>query len=259
MSASRQLFVFYVRVRSQNSFPFCLHMTSKPGFNVPKHCVVTGGSGFVGQRLVEMLVERGASRVVSFDKMPKPKGASDSPKIVYVEGDLTKPDDVFNAFAGCDCAFHIAALVGPYFPSEAYVKVNYEGTLNVLNACKKHGIKKLVMSSSPSTRFPYPDPNVEGLTEEELFTKVETLRTCTVSNISNSSKTEWRRFYTSIFATICRNKSDGRESCSRRLRKRRLAHHCSCTASSVRPQGSIVPAQLVRNCSIRKAQNLWRW
>ncbi len=65
-------------------------MTSKPGFNIPKQCVVTGGSGFVGQRLVEMLVERGATRVVSFDKMPKPKGASDSPTIIYVEGDLTE-------------------------------------------------------------------------------------------------------------------------------------------------------------------------
>ena len=46
-----------------------------PGFrNIPLRCLVTGGSGFVGQRLVEMLVERGAKRVVSFDIAPKPKG-----------------------------------------------------------------------------------------------------------------------------------------------------------------------------------------
>jgi FlaA1/EpsC-like NDP-sugar epimerase len=37
----------------------------------PKKCMVTGGTGFVGQRLVEMLVERGADRVVSFDIVPK--------------------------------------------------------------------------------------------------------------------------------------------------------------------------------------------
>ena len=37
----------------------------------PKRCMVTGGTGFVGQRLVEMLVERGAERVVSFDIVPK--------------------------------------------------------------------------------------------------------------------------------------------------------------------------------------------
>jgi nucleoside-diphosphate-sugar epimerase len=39
---------------------------------VPKHCVVTGGTGFVGQRLCEMLLERGAERVVSFDIVPLP-------------------------------------------------------------------------------------------------------------------------------------------------------------------------------------------
>lgn len=50
--------------------------SNNPGFNVPRRCLVTGGSGFVGQRLVEMLVERGSTRVVSFDIAPKPKGVS---------------------------------------------------------------------------------------------------------------------------------------------------------------------------------------
>jgi nucleoside-diphosphate-sugar epimerase len=129
---------------------------------------VTGGSGFVGQRLVEMLVERGCQRVVSFDIAPTPKDASTDPKIEYVQADLTKYQDVEKAAKGVDCVFHIAALVGPYHPKENYVKVNYEGTLNVLNACKKLGIKRIVMSSSPSTRFPYPDPNINGYTEDQL-------------------------------------------------------------------------------------------
>jgi nucleoside-diphosphate-sugar epimerase len=43
--------------------------------------------------------------------------------------------------------------------------------LNVLNACKKLNIKRIVMSSSPSTRFPYPDPNITNLTEDELRIK----------------------------------------------------------------------------------------
>jgi nucleoside-diphosphate-sugar epimerase len=143
---------------------------SKPGFdNIPAACCVTGGSGFVGQRLVEMLVERGCKRVVSFDISPKPKGAMENPKIEYVQGDLTNYEHVKNACKGVECVFHIAALVGPYHAQEAYVKVNYGGTLNVLNVCKSLGIKKLVMSSSPSTRFPYPDANVNGYTEEKLF------------------------------------------------------------------------------------------
>lgn len=148
-------------------------MTQKklsPGFaNIPAACCVTGGSGFVGQRLVEMLVERGCKRVVSFDISPKPKNAMESKEIEYVQGDLTNPEVVKTALKGVDCVFHIAALVGPYHAQAAYVKVNYEGTINVLSACKSLGIKKIVMSSSPSTRFPYPDANVDGYTEEKLI------------------------------------------------------------------------------------------
>ena len=144
--------------------------TLLPGFcKIPSKCLVTGGSGFVGQRLVEMLVERGATRVVSFDISPRPKDGMESLKIQYVQGDLTKPADVFSAAEGVDCVFHIAALVGPYHHKDAYVKVNLEGTRNVLDACKHWGITKIVMSSSPSTRFPYPDPNIDGLTEDDLM------------------------------------------------------------------------------------------
>ncbi len=144
-------------------------MGDRPGFDdVPRTCVVTGGSGFVGQRLVEMLVERGAQRVVSFDRDPRPADASEDPRIEYVQGDVTRPQDVLDACEGTECCFHIAALVGPYHQEDAYERVNYQGTLNVLEACRTHGVRKLVMSSSPSTRFPYPDPNVRNLTEDDL-------------------------------------------------------------------------------------------
>ena len=109
------------------------------------------------------LVERGCPCVVSFDISPKPHDAQIRNEIIYIQGDITKQDDVDNTCAGADCIFHIAALVGPYFNDEAYIKVNFEGTQNIINSCKKHNIKRLVMSSSPSTRFPYPDPNIEGL------------------------------------------------------------------------------------------------
>ena len=71
---------------------------------VPARCVVTGGSGFVGQRLVEMLVERGAERVVSFDIAPTPRDALDDPRVVYQRGDLTKLDDVLKA---CEARAHL--------------------------------------------------------------------------------------------------------------------------------------------------------
>ena len=133
---------------------------------VPKVCVVTGGSGCVGQRLVEMLVERGAERVVSLDIAPKPPGAWDDKRIEYVLGDLRDPAAVAEACKGAGCVWHNGAAVGPYHPEELYDAVNHIGSVNVVEACRKHGVPKIVMSSSPSTRFDGSD--VDGLTEAEM-------------------------------------------------------------------------------------------
>eukprot|EP00468_Gymnochlora_sp_CCMP2014_P013159 CAMPEP_0167756592 /NCGR_PEP_ID=MMETSP0110_2-20121227/9471_1 /TAXON_ID=629695 /ORGANISM="Gymnochlora sp., Strain CCMP2014" /LENGTH=364 /DNA_ID=CAMNT_0007642719 /DNA_START=20 /DNA_END=1114 /DNA_ORIENTATION=+ len=132
-----------------------------------KACV-TGGSGFVGQRLVEMLIERGAEKVVSFDIRGKPADGLDSKRVEFVQGDLTKYEDVERAFSGVDVIFHIAAVVGPYYPHGLYEKVNYLGTVHVVKACKKLGIKKIVMSSSPSTRFDPLNLDIIGKTVDEL-------------------------------------------------------------------------------------------
>jgi len=133
---------------------------------VPKVCVVTGGTGFVGMRLVEMLIERGAKKVLSFDIVPPPPTAWKHPNIEYMIGDITDYNAIKEACKGADCVWHNAGAVGPFHPKELYFKVNYEGTINVINACKECGIKKIVMSSSPSTRFTGVD--VDGLTEEQM-------------------------------------------------------------------------------------------
>ena len=92
------------------------------------NCVVTGGSGLVGRRLVEMLLERGARRVVSFDIAAAPADAVQDKRCVYVQGDLTDADDVRRACAGgVDCVWHIGALVGPYHDFDKYYEVNYKG------------------------------------------------------------------------------------------------------------------------------------
>ena len=91
--------------------------------SVPRVCVVTGGTGFVGQRLVEMLVERGAERVVSFDVVPKPAGAWDHPSIEWVVGDITDAAAVSAAVEGADCVWHNAAAVGPFHPKALYEQV----------------------------------------------------------------------------------------------------------------------------------------
>jgi len=62
--------------------------------------------------------------------------------------------------------WHNAAAVGPFHPRELYFKVNHEGTLNVIRACRAAKVPKVVMSSSPSTRFDGSD--VDGLTEAQM-------------------------------------------------------------------------------------------
>ena len=135
---------------------------------VPAICAVTGGTGFVGARLVEMLVERGAKIVRCLDIVPPPASAWRDPRIEYVVGDICDPAAVDRLVSGVDCVWHNAAAVGPFHPRELYFRVNHQGTLNVLRACREAGVRKVVMSSSPSTRFDGSD--VDGLTEAEMPT-----------------------------------------------------------------------------------------
>jgi len=81
-------------------------------------------------------------------------------------GDLCDAQAVEDALQGADCVWHNGACVGPYHPNELYDRVNVGGTANVIEACRKHGVRKLVFSTSPSTRFDGND--VDGLTEDEM-------------------------------------------------------------------------------------------
>jgi len=128
--------------------------------------VVTGGSGLCGRRLVEMLAERKAGLVVSVDIAAPPADALKAHNVEYVQADIADVEALKAAFKGAQCVFHIAALVGPFFPDAKYWQVNYQGTLNVIEACKAVGVPKIVMSSSPSTRLDGSD--VVNLSEDEM-------------------------------------------------------------------------------------------
>lgn len=155
-----------------------------PGFETAEagcHALVTGSSGFAGCRLVEMLLERGAKTVIAFDIVApnavQQKRFEDVQKktggriivLSQTEGDLCSDDAVDAAFKKVpklDIVFHVAALVGPFHNKELYYEVNYRGTLRIIEGCKKYNVKKLVYSSSPSTRFTGDD--VKGLSEDDM-------------------------------------------------------------------------------------------
>ena len=133
---------------------------------VPAVCVVTGGTGFVGSRLVEMLVERGAKTVRVLDVVPPGPLCWKDPRIEYTVGSICDAELVAKVVDGADCVWHMAAAVGPFHPKQLYRQVNYEGTVTVVTACRAKGVHKIVMSSSPSTRFDGSD--VDGLTEAQM-------------------------------------------------------------------------------------------
>ena len=152
--------------RSPHLSPLQLKSSARKFAPVPAVCAVTGGTGFVGARLVEVLIERGAKEVRVLDVVPPPMHSWTDPRITYEVGSICDPAAVKRLVSGADCVWHNAAAVGPFHPKVLYNQVNYEGTLRIIEACKAAGVRKIVMSSSPSTRFDGSD--VDGLTEDEM-------------------------------------------------------------------------------------------
>ncbi len=170
--------------------------------DAPKTCVVTGGSGLVGYRLTSMLIQRGAQKVVSLDvRLPSQEQIDghkallgpNASKIEYVAGDICDLEAMKAACKGADCVFHVAALVGPYYPIPLYDKVNNQGARVVIDACKAMKVPKLVMTSSPSTRMrgediydlredQLPDPKTFQHLQEYARTKALGERACLDAN-----------------------------------------------------------------------------
>ena len=126
--------------------------------------LVTGGGGFLGQALCRGLVERGVE-VTSFNRGHYPE--LDALGVRQVRGDLVDGDAVMAASRGVDAIFHNAAKAGAWGDYESYHRANVMGTQNVLEACRAHGIGRLVYTSTPSVTHRKTHP-VEGGTAETV-------------------------------------------------------------------------------------------
>lgn len=120
--------------------------------------LVTGGGGFLGQALCRGLRERG-HEVISFNRGTYP--ALDALGVTQVQGDLAERDAVIAATRGCAAVFHNAAKAGVWGAYADYHRANVLGTAHVIDACRAHGIGKLVYTSSPSVTHRATHP-VEG-------------------------------------------------------------------------------------------------
>jgi len=109
--------------------------------------LVTGGGGFLGGEVVRLLRQRGDT-VRSFTRSAYPW--LDELGVEQTLGDLANLQDVENAVAGCDIVFHVAAKAGAWGRYADFHNTNVVGTNNVIAACKKHGVRKLVYTSTPS-------------------------------------------------------------------------------------------------------------
>jgi UDP-glucose 4-epimerase len=140
-----------------------------------KKLLVIGGAGLIGSHTVDHLLRENVKEILVYDNFVRGRvenlaNALKDPrvKIFDIGGDIMQTDILEAAFEGTDGVFHLAALwllQCHEFPRSAF-DVNVRGTFNVMEACVKKGVKRLVYSSSASV---YGDAVEEPMTEEHPF------------------------------------------------------------------------------------------
>ena len=120
--------------------------------------LVTGADGFIGSHLTESLVRQGFNvrafvMYNSFNSWGWLDKCDEDVKgnFEVISGDIRDPHGVKAAMLGCDAVLHLAALIAipfSYNSPDTYLETNIKGTLNVLQAAKELGIKRLIHTST---------------------------------------------------------------------------------------------------------------
>ena len=128
--------------------------------------MITGGTGFIGLHTTKKLIEEGYN-VIAYDKKPRIyvlKNFVDVNKVKIVMGDVLDFDKMLSVAKEFNVEYiiHMAALLTKASEDDPHqaVKVNVEGTINVLEVAKTLGIKKVIFTSSQA---------VYGVTEEKII------------------------------------------------------------------------------------------
>jgi UDP-N-acetylglucosamine 4-epimerase len=132
--------------------------------------LVTGGAGFIGSNLCEVLLNMGYN-VRCLDNLSNGKQANvdlflDNPKYTFIKGDIRDLDTCMKACEGVDYVLHQAAWGSVPRSIEKpilYEEINIKGTLNMMEAARQNGVKKFVYASSSSVYGDEPNlPKKEG-------------------------------------------------------------------------------------------------
>jgi UDP-glucose 4-epimerase len=121
------------------------------------NCLVTGGAGFIGSHIAELLLSNDHS--VTVLDLPGGKKAPGGAR--FIRGDIADKKSVQEAISGADFVFHQAAIVSVAFSMKEPEKtrlVNVEGTKNVLECALRSGVKKVMLASSAAVYGDSPPP-----------------------------------------------------------------------------------------------------
>ena len=135
-----------------------------------KKVVCVGGCGFIGSHLVEQLLQTKCAEILIFDNLSRGRVSNIAEALIDPRCKFYGPLDILDrtaldqAFNGAEIVFHLAGLWLLHcheHPREAF-DVNVGGTFNILEACVRAGVSKLIFSSSASV---YGDPVHTPITE----------------------------------------------------------------------------------------------
>jgi farnesol dehydrogenase len=109
---------------------------------------ITGATGYIGQRLVEEILQQGHEVNALVRSIPNDEVFHHSRLKFYI-GDLLDKPSLNEAMAGCSQVYHLAAFARPWAKNpRTYFEINVQGTLNVLETARQRGVEKLVYCSS---------------------------------------------------------------------------------------------------------------
>ncbi|UCF19664.1 MAG: complex I NDUFA9 subunit family protein [Gemmatimonadota bacterium] len=112
---------------------------------------LTGGTGFVGRQVVRCLLGRG-HRVRALVRDPDSAGALRDQGVELAVGDITAEAGLAEAAAGCDAVVHLVGIIRERPPSVTFEAVHTRGTLRVVEAARRAGVKKIVHMSALGAR-----------------------------------------------------------------------------------------------------------